>query len=162
MIKAIVAHDENKLIGNNNCLPWHNTDDLAYFKSVTMNNTILMGRKTFESIGKVLPGRKSIVLTRDLNYSIDHPDVLVCHDLNEILKDFQENGIDLFVIGGASIYEQSLPYIEELHISLIEGKYEGDTHFCEYEDDYSLISSKPMNGFKLKIYTRKENDYEND
>lgn len=162
MIKAIVAHDPAGLIGANGTLPWDVASDLAYFKEITMSHVLLMGRITFESIGKVLPGRTSIVLTSDTSYHVDHPNVIVVHDLQQTLNDYKDAPVDLFVIGGASVYEQAMPMIEQLHVSLIPNKYQGDTYFPSYEDLFECISTQDKQDFTLKIFQKRGKFNEND
>ena len=115
MINLIVALDQNNLIGKDNDLPWHYKEDLKYFKETTMNQTVLMGKKTFYSIvsrtGKLLPNRKMIVATLDKSFSYEGVEVV--NDLIDFLKNIKE---DIFVIGGSQIYKLSLPYVDRLHM----------------------------------------------
>ncbi|MDO8643795.1 MAG: dihydrofolate reductase, partial [bacterium] len=122
MISIIAAVAKNRIIGKNNQLPWHLPEDLKHFKEITMGHPILMGRKTFESIGHPLPGRENIVLTRDRSWKAEG--VTVIHDFEAILKQrvaTEEN----FVIGGSKIYELALPYAQKLYLTLINKEFEG-------------------------------------
>lgn len=129
----ILAMDENNLIGNNNDLPWRLPADLKYFKEKTLNKTILMGRKTCESLPFVLPKRKNIVLTRNLNFSRQGFDLI--HNMDSInhLND------EIMVIGGAMIFRILMPYVKKLLITKIHHQFNGDTHFEWNEKDWQLI-----------------------
>lgn len=137
MIQFIVAYDRNKFIGKDNDLPWRLPADLAYFKRITMGSTIVMGRKTFESIGKPLPGRRNVIVTKQKDYNVDGCEVI--HSIDEIQK-WNE---DCFVIGGASIFEQAMPIADRLFITYIDEEFEGDTLFPPIDiSNWSLISEE--------------------
>ncbi|KPB06577.1 dihydrofolate reductase [Bacillus sp. CHD6a] len=139
MISIIVATDKNNLIGKDNDLPWRIPADLAYFKQVTLGNTIVMGRKTYESIGKPLPNRRNIVLSRQ-DYHADGCETL--HSLEEVVS-MDEEGKELFIIGGAHIFKEALPFADFLYLTFIDEEFEGDTYFPEVkENDWELISSE--------------------
>lgn len=124
----ICAQTNNRVIGNNGSMPWHLPADLAFFKKTTQGHPIIMGRKTFLSIGRALPNRKNIVLTQDPKFT--HPDVNIIHDL-ALIKDLtDEVG---FVIGGGEIYRQTLPMADELIITWIDTTLDGDTYFPEID-----------------------------
>ncbi|MGJ8724810.1 MAG: dihydrofolate reductase [Roseibacillus sp.] len=130
-LTAIVAHDPNRLIGAGGDLPWHLPADLAFFKKTTSGHPIVMGRKTFESIGRALPKRQNIVLTRDSSWQADG--VTVIHAPQE-LRDLEiEQPDPVYIIGGAEIYLQFLPLLDELLVTKVKTAYEGDTYFPEYE-----------------------------
>ncbi len=128
-VSIIVAMTDVGVIGNNNALPWHLPEDLARFKQLTMGHAILMGRKTFESIGRPLPGRKNIILTRDREFKKDG--VTVVNDWNAALKEGQQPSGHLFVIGGAEIFKEALrlPELTRLYFTLIHADIAGDTLF---------------------------------
>ncbi|MBE4910142.1 dihydrofolate reductase [Bacillus luteolus] len=126
MISLLVAMDNNRLIGKDNDLPWRLPADLAYFKRVTMGHSIIMGRKTFDSIGRPLPGRENIIITRNTEYKADG--CIVIHSIEEVLEMNQENK-ELFIIGGAEIFKEVLPYADRLYITEIDDVFEGDTFF---------------------------------
>ncbi|MBM7646711.1 dihydrofolate reductase [Scopulibacillus daqui] len=140
MISFLLAMDKNRLIGKNNDLPWHLPADLKYFKELTMHHTIVMGRKTFESIGKPLPGRDNVVLTRDVSY---HPEgVATIHSPEALLSEYDPHQ-EIFIIGGAKVFEAFFPYADRLYITLIEETFEGDTYFEGFhEEEWTLISEK--------------------
>lgn len=138
MISLIVAMDKNRLIGDNNKLPWNLPLDLAYFKKVTMGSTIIMGRKTFESIGRPLPERQNVIITRNKDYFKEG--CQVCHSIEEALA-FGIND-EAFIIGGAEVYSKFLPYVDKLYITLIEENFTGDTYFPQIESDKWVLTSK--------------------
>ena len=130
-LSIVVAMDDNRLIGNNNQLPWHLPADLAYFKKLTTGKSILMGRKTYDSIGRPLPNRRNIVITRNSKISISGCEVVSSVEKALILiKDEDE----VMVIGGASLCEQLLPQVNRLYITKIDGEFEGDIYFPQYDD----------------------------
>jgi dihydrofolate reductase len=128
MIKAIVAMAENWVIGNAGTIPWHLPEDFKFFKATTMGHAILMGRKTFESIGKPLPGRENIVLSRTMP---ETPGITIVRSVEEIQE--PTDGHDLFVIGGEEIYRLLLPSVQELYVTKVPRQIEGDTHFPDFE-----------------------------
>lgn len=130
MLSIIVAHDKNRLIGNKNKLPWFLPADLRYFKEKTVGHAVIMGRKTFESIGKPLPGRKNIVLSKQ-NLHIDGAEVI--NDLN-ILEKYKQENKNYFIIGGSTIYEQTLPLADYLYVTYIDYVFEGDAYFPEIDE----------------------------
>jgi dihydrofolate reductase len=132
---AVVAMDPNRLIGRDGTLPWHLPEDLAFFKKTTLGHPILMGRKTFESIGRPLPKRRNIVLTRDTTWS--HPGVEVIHSPEEIPASDET----IFVIGGAEIYKTLTNRISEWLVSHVHAVHEGDTHLAEFEHDFPVVET---------------------
>lgn len=150
MISMIVAHDLNRLIGAGNKLPWNIKEDLKLFKDFTMGRKVVMGRKTFESIGKALPGRENIILTSDKKYRQDG--VKIYNSLPELLKD---EGNNFVVIGGSKVYEQFLPLADFLAVTEVQGEFEGDSHFPEYlqlfEEVYSTPKIVTESGIEIKI-----------
>jgi len=139
MINLIVAVDQNLLIGNSLGMPWHISEDLKYFREVTRGKTVVMGRKTYESIGRPLPNRTNVVLTRQ---AIKLEGVDVINNLPGYLATVDTNQ-DIFIIGGAEIYKLAYPYVEKLYITHIEAKFNGDTYFPkEYlNGDFTLVSA---------------------
>lgn len=125
-IHMLVAMAANRVIGKNNAMPWHLPADLKHFKRMTTGHTIIMGRKTFESIGKPLPKRTSVIITSQPHYSSQG--CIIAHSLQEALH-VAANEEKVFIIGGASVYLQALPYAKALHLTLIHREIEGDTHF---------------------------------
>lgn len=136
-ISLIAAMSKNRVIGNSNALPWHLPADLKHFKKITIGKTILMGRKTYESIGKPLPGRKNIILTREKNFQA--PDCLVIHNINELPKEIIDH--EIMVIGGAEIFQLFLAKAQRFYLTLIDAEIAGDIYFPEWnEDDWVEIS----------------------
>ncbi|MEI6344315.1 MAG: dihydrofolate reductase [Verrucomicrobiota bacterium] len=150
MIKAIVAMAENRVIGNAGAIPWHLPDDFKFFKATTMGHAILMGRKTYESIGKPLPGRENIVLSRTMP---DRPGVTVLRSLDELKE--PTDGRDLFVIGGEEIYRLLLPRVQELYVTKVPQTIEGDTRFPEFETRFDTGTKVlETNDFSVFRYNR--------
>ncbi|MFT5720411.1 MAG: dihydrofolate reductase [Motiliproteus sp.] len=135
-LALMVAQAENRVIGIKNTLPWYLPEDLKYFKAVTLGKVIIMGRKTYESIGRPLPGRTNIVVSRDRNYSVEG--VTVMHSLPHALEEARRvsglNGAEeALVIGGAELYAQALPLAERLYLTQVHHSIEGDTFFPELD-----------------------------
>jgi dihydrofolate reductase len=128
---AIAAMSENRVIGANGKIPWHLKDDFRWFKHKTMGGTLLMGRKTFASIGKPLPGRKTMVLTRG---RMENPEVEICPDASSLPE---ISGLG-WVCGGAEIYRQLLPMCERLYLTRVKREVAGDTFFPAFEDEFRL------------------------
>lgn len=130
IIAAIVATDINNGIGKNNQLPWHLPADLKFFKNLTMGCPIIMGRKTYESIGKLLPGRKNIIITRNTDYKVMGAEIHT--SVEQTIKYYSEGPLALetgkiFVIGGAEIFKLTLPITKEIYRTLIKSNFEADT-----------------------------------
>lgn len=171
MLSLIVAMAQNNVIGINNSLPWHLPNDLKYFKKVTMGKPIVMGRKTYESIGKPLPGRRNIVITRQEGYtgvgSDDAIDVVSSLDqaieLGENIA-LVEGHEEVMVIGGAEIYKQALLKAERLYITHVLAEVKGDAYFPEVDwtlydeighEDYAASGPNPYD-YRFSIYGLKE------
>lgn len=155
MISLIVAIAQNNVIGKDNQLPWHYKNDLKYFKEITTNHTVVMGRNTFESIinrnGKILPNRKNVVVTRNRNFK--YKDVEVIHDFEEYLK--QDHKDEIFIIGGNQIFKDSFKYADRLYITHIHKDYDGDVFFPEYnQNDFKLISRNDDGELSFCLYER--------
>ena len=133
--KAIAAMSENRVIGQGKKIPWHIPEDFKWFKETTMGHVLVMGRRTFESIGKALPGRETMVLTRG---EFSHPDVTVIGSLNEVTPKLE--GRTAFIAGGAQIYEQALPRCSELFLTLVKREVEGDVFFPVFEDHFEEVA----------------------
>ena len=141
LISLIAAVAKNGLIGKDNRLPWHLPADLRFFKNTTIGHPIIMGRKSFESIGKALPGRTNIVLTRNANFAAAE-NLKVVHSLEEAFEVARKTGTDeCFVIGGAEIYKEALPFCQKLYITRVHGIFEGNTYMPEFEKGFRKISS---------------------
>lgn len=151
---AIVAHDINRVIGGDNKLLWNIPEDLKRFKEITSNSPIIMGRKTFESIGRPLPNRINIILTRDKEFKTEG--CFVYTDMNEIISDYSDNG-EVFIIGGGEIYKLFFPYVDRLYITVVEGEYVGDTVFPDYtKDNWDMFFSDKLDGFRYETWKRKK------
>lgn len=129
-VSLIVAADENDVIGANNRLPWHLPEDLKHFKQLTMGKPMIMGRKTLESIGRPLPGRRSIVLTRQPGFTA--PGCEVAGSLEQALR-MTDSVEETMIIGGAEIFQQALPQAGRIYMTRVHGRFEGDTYFPELE-----------------------------
>lgn len=150
MIKAIVAMAEGRVIGKGGTIPWHLPEDFKFFKATTMGHAILMGRKTYESIGKPLPGRENIVLSRTMP---ETPGITIIRSVEEIQE--PTDGRDLFVIGGEEIYRLLLPKVQELYVTKVPRTIEGDTHFPEFESEFDAGSNiLEMSDFSVWRYGR--------
>jgi len=135
--KAIAAMSLNQVIGAGNRIPWHLPEDFRWFKRMTTGHVILMGRKTFESIGKPLPNRTTIVLTRS---STPIPGVRTISNLRQLdTADPTLGARDIFICGGAQVYQQALPICSDLYLTLVQRVVEGDTYFPAFEDRFELI-----------------------
>ena len=140
ILSLIAAMDNNRLIGKDNDLPWYLPADLQHFKSVTMSKPILMGRKTYDSIGRPLPGRQNIVLTRSSDVQIEG--VTVVNSIENAMKAAQDVE-EVMVIGGSSIYELVLPEVDRMYLSFVDGEFEGDAWFPEFdENEWVIIDEK--------------------
>lgn len=135
LLSIIAAMDRNRLIGNKNQLPWHLPADFAHFKAVTMGKPIIMGRKTFESIGKPLPGRTNIVLSRNLENQFEG---VVCVASLEKAIDVVSDAEEVMIIGGSTIYEMLLPRINRMYLTYVDAEFEGDAWFPEFDESQWL------------------------
>jgi dihydrofolate reductase len=142
MISFIVAMDEAKAIGKNNQLPWHLPEDLKFFKQITMGHPIAMGRKTFESIGRPLPGRENIIITRNDAYKREG--CTVFYSVADFIAYCQQKAEEVFVIGGAEIFQETFSYAERLYITHIHHEFSGDTFFPEFDEHNWELTSRSM------------------
>lgn len=142
-LSIIAAMARNRVIGAGSKLPWHLSEDLKRFKKLTMGHPVVMGRKTFESIGKPLSGRDNLVLTRQRAF---HPNgVTVAHSFEEILSICGRSS-EAFVIGGAEIFRMALPYANRLYLTQIDQDFKGDAYFPEFDlkKDFDVVEDTPM------------------
>ena len=159
MLSIIVAMSENRVIGRDGALPWHLPADLKRFKQLTMGHAIVMGRKTYESIARPLPGRRSIVLSRNVDYRPVGVDVVA--NLQEALKQTDDQQ-EVFVIGGSSLYQMALPVADRIYLTEVATKLEGDVLFPEFDrNEWQLVDSLPAEideksslSFCFKIFDR--------
>ena len=156
-LAMIAAQSQNRVIGNNNKLPWYLPEDLKYFKRVTLGKPIIMGRKTFESIGRPLPGRTNIIITRNPGWTHDGAGVRVVHSLQQAIELAESlalvNGFEeSLVIGGAEIYALALPQADRLYLTQVHAEVQGDAHFPPLDpsqwremarEDFSAIEPNP-------------------
>lgn len=162
-ISMIWAMGQDQVIGLNGTMPWRLPRDMAFFKEMTLDKTILMGRKTWESFGsKPLPRRKNVVLTRDQNFTLTSEEGVVIHHLEDGLKLAQDG--ELMVIGGSQIYEQMLPYADKLIVTFIDSAFEGDTFFPEVnwkdwtvtDEVQGITDEKNPYSYRFVTYERKQ------
>ncbi|MCP5244713.1 MAG: dihydrofolate reductase [Burkholderiales bacterium] len=137
-LAILVAMAKNRVIGKNNGLPWHLPADLKHFKSLTMGHTIIMGRKTYESIGRPLPGRTNIIVTGQTGFNVTG--AIVVHSLDDALQldkqsDISGQNCERFIIGGAELYRQTIALSRRMYITEIQRTFDGDTYFPEYNPD---------------------------
>jgi dihydrofolate reductase len=148
MIAIIAAVAENRVIGSGNQLPWRLPADLKRFKALTMGHTLVKGRKTFDSIGRALPGRTTIVVTRDQKWQ--HEGVTVVHSLDEALT-----GDEIFIAGGGEIYAQAMARAQRLYITHVRGSFDGDAHFPSIDPAvWRAIEREDHDGFEFVTYDR--------
>jgi len=151
-LTAMVAMTPERIIGKNGTLPWHLPEDLKLFKRYTTGNPIVMGRKTWDSIGFPLPKRQSIVLTRDAAWHAKGANVIHSPKALPTLDLISE---DVFIIGGAQIYSAFMPLLDEILISHVYENYPGDTQFPEFEADFPNVTvEEKFDTFELRRYTR--------
>ena len=160
MLTLIVAMTPERVIGKDNDIPWHISEDLKLFRRMTVGNSVIMGRKTYDSLPMDggLPNRKNYVITRsEYPHKFEIPNnVCYSHDLVSLLKAFKGVSDEVFVIGGATIYEQALPYVDKLSISFVNGEYTGDTFFPEFDfNDWDVIDKTEYDEFTHMIFERK-------
>jgi dihydrofolate reductase len=151
MISIIAAVSKNGVIGVDNKLPWDLPEDLKRFKELTTGNVVIMGRKTYESIGKPLPNRINIVVTRDKDFFVSG--VLTANSLDSALLKAGGNK-DIFIIGGGEIYKQSMGFADKLYITEVDMEVEGDTTFPTISDQWSVIEENEFNGGWFVTYKK--------
>ena len=156
-ITIVVAMDEGRVIGYKNQMPWHLTQDLRRFKSITMGKPILMGRKTHASIGRVLPGRRNIVLTRDNTFASEGCDVV--NSVEEAIQLVAHESDQLMIIGGAELYRQVIDQADVLEVTRIHDRFEGDTFFPEVDPSAwqsvteTPVEQDPVSGLRYSFVT---------
>lgn len=143
-----------RVIGKKGDMPWHITEELKRFREITLGHPIIMGRKTHESIGKALPGRTNIIVTRDPSYEADG--CITVNSLDKALEVAQGRvgGAEVFIIGGGEIYRQALPITDKLYLTVIDKKIEGDTFFPDYSEFKKVVSEsywQQSGDFKYKL-----------
>ncbi len=158
MVSIIAAFTKNRVVGKDGALPWHLPEDMKLFKELTSGKTVIMGRKTYDSLPakfKPLPNRHNIVVSRSLE-STSIAGVDVCPSVEAALEKAKSYGKEIFIIGGASIYQQALPYAAKMYLSQVKKEYEGDTYFPEFDvREWEIIETREFADFILKVYRRK-------
>ena len=146
-----MAAAENNVIGKNNKLPWHLPADMKYFKNISWAMPVIMGRKTFESLGKPLDGRKNIVITRNRNWKYDG--VSVVHDLESAKKIAEDQDIkEVFIIGGAEVFKSSLPDANRVYLTRVHEKFEGDAFFPVLDNSWQMVKSHETQPDEKNVY----------
>lgn len=134
MLSIIVAKASNNVIGKDNSLIWHLPEDLKRFKKLTTGHTIIMGRKTFESLGRILPNRKHVILCNDMQMNIEDENVEILEDISRLDK-YINSEDENFIIGGATIYRLLMPYANKMYITEINKEFDGDVSFPEINEE---------------------------
>jgi dihydrofolate reductase len=147
MIKIIVAMSKNRVIGNNNELIWKLSSDLKRFKELTTDHSVVMGRKTYESIGRPLPNRRNIIITRNLEYKVDG-----CEIVSSLEEALLLTNNDCFIIGGGEIYNQSIELADRIYLTLVHKEFEGDTTFPELGKEWAKMSRKDFESDEKNEY----------
>lgn len=156
-VSLIVAVAKNGVIGVKNTLPWHLPEDLKHFRALTTGHHIIMGRKTYDSLGRLLPGRTTVIVTRNQNYQVEG--AVVVHSLEEAVK-VCANDSETFLIGGAELYKDGLKLANKLYLTEIDAEYQGDAHFPEFNQaEWRLVEQESHTsvnglGFSYKTYER--------
>ncbi len=164
-VSAIVAISKNRVIGKDNDIPWYLPADLKYFKKTTLNHHIIMGRKTFQSIGRPLPKRTNIILTRDAFFVASG--CRIAHILEDALEiAFDNDANEVFIIGGGQIYEQAMPYVDKVYLTEVDLEVEGSVYFPELpKNQWKEVSSiahqpdeKNEHAYTFKIFEKITSD----
>ena len=159
IVSLVAAMAENRVIGRNGRLPWHLPDEIKHFKRLTVDHTVVMGRKTFEEIGRPLPNRRNVVISRNPNF---HPGgVTVVPDLDEALA-LGATESEVFVIGGGEIYRLALPRADRLYLTVIHAPFEGDVHFPALDETAWVLEDEVFHpaderhpaSFSIRRYVR--------
>jgi dihydrofolate reductase len=152
----IVAMAKNRVIGRGNAIPWDIPEEQQRFKKITMGHTLVMGRKTFESIGRPLPGRKTVIITRQENYTAKG--CMVAKSLDEALELCRKES-KVFISGGQQIYGQAMALADEIYLTTLEREVEGDIYFPRFQqEDFEVTFSETVEGpqpYTFRIFTRK-------
>ncbi len=139
-LSLIVAMAQNRVIGQNKKMPWHLSADLKKFRQITMGSAIIMGRKTFEAIGRPLPGRHNIIVSRNEDYTVE--DCSVFQNIDDAVNSCRQQYQEVFIIGGATLYQQTLQQADRLYLTQIHRDFVGDTYFPEIDQNQWTIQQK--------------------
>ena len=150
-----MAYDRNKLIGKDGKMPWFIDGELRRFRELTTGNVVIMGRKTIEAIGKPLPDRINIVISRDKNYD----GCIMARSFDEAMEKAHKTGLEIYITGGSTVYAPAIDIVDKMYITEIDAEYEGDTYFPDFnEDDFIRTVDQVITGpvpYKYCTYTRK-------
>lgn len=155
MIRIIAAISKNRAIGKDNALLWRLSSDLKRFRELTTGSSVVMGRKTYESIGRPLPNRRNMIVTRDSAYSAEG-----CECFGSLESALEACGRDCYVIGGGEIYSQAMPVADRLHITLVRGEFEADAFFPEIGKEWAKVSRQDFEKDDKNEYDYSFIDYE--
>ncbi|MBQ6932780.1 MAG: dihydrofolate reductase [Clostridia bacterium] len=155
MVSLIVAYDRNKLIGKEGKMPWFIDGELRRFRELTTGNVVIMGRKTIEAIGKPLPNRVNIVISRDKNYD----GCIMARSFDEAMEKARETGLEIYITGGSTVYAPAIDIVDKMYITEIDAEYEGDTYFPDFdENDFIRTVDEEITDpvpYKYCTFTRK-------
>ena len=144
---------KNRVIGAENRIPWHVPGEQALFKRLTMGHHIVMGRKTFESIGRLLPGRTTVIVTRQRDFVV--PGAIIAHSLHDAINATARDE-EIFVIGGAELFREALPLADRIHLSVIDAEPQGDTFMPDFDmSDWREIAAEDHPGYRYAVLERK-------
>ena len=152
MLSILVAVNHKNTIGLNGKMPWRNKEDLYFFRRMTLNQTILMGRKTFEGLPQTLDNRNILIVSRDQSYNNVIP------NFKDYLNKHENSEEEIFVCGGGEVYKVSLPYVSKVYLSVINNEVVGDTFFQGLGNEFKLCGVDQYKTFKVKIYKREQNN----
>ncbi len=155
IISIIAAMAKNRVIGRSGAIPWHMPEDLRRFRELTMGHTIVMGRKTFENIGRPLPGRLNVILTRQPDYRA--PGCRVCHFLAEALT-AGAGAEEIFICGGGEIYRESMALADRIYLTVIDREYDGDTFFPDIPEGFVEMLRDETSGPCVFIFYQRKKD----
>ena len=154
-MKLIAAVAENRVIGKGDGMPWDLRDEYEHYRRIIADQTVIMGRRSYEIFGEDLTSRHAVVVSRSVDKdSLDG--VIVCSSLEEAVAKAQSLGRDIYINGGASIYEQALPMVEEMDLSIVKGEFEGDAYFPDFdESDWRIAERVDHGAWEFRRYLRK-------
>lgn len=157
MYTIIAAIGKNRELGRDNKLLWSLKGDLKFFKEKTTNHTIIMGRKTFESLGRLLPNRKHVIISSSNNFP---EEVDVYNNIESLLSHYKDTSEELFIIGGAKIYSEFIDYATKMYLTLVDGEFDADAYFPMFDESVwtkTVLSEREENGLKYKhvLYEKK-------
>src|SRR5574338_300059 len=154
-VTIVAAVARNGVIGGDGGMPWHLSDELRLFKETTLGHVLVMGRRTYEAIGRPLPERRTVVVTRNADWSPGVDDVVVAHDLEDALDRARRLGGETFVVGGGEVYAAALPLADRLALTFVDREPDGDTRFPEVDwDDWRETGRRPGEGWVRVTYDR--------